>query len=141
MAIYLKTERTTPLRYPDRASYDVDVVNPILDEALVCHVGFVGPDGSPRVLPTLHVRVDDTLYLHGSTGSRTGLAAREGDLPVCVTVTLIDGLVFAGASVVAGMLVVEGHAVDGLHVYVGQQLAVGRPGGEVERAGWRKQLP
>jgi RimJ/RimL family protein N-acetyltransferase/nitroimidazol reductase NimA-like FMN-containing flavoprotein (pyridoxamine 5'-phosphate oxidase superfamily) len=94
METYLKTERTTPLRYPDRASYDVDVVNPILDEALVCHVGFVGPDGSPRVLPTLQVRVGDTLYLHGSTGSRTGLAARQGDLPVCVTVTLIDGLVF-----------------------------------------------
>jgi len=94
METYLRTDRTTPLRYPDRASYDVDVVNAILDEALVCHVGFAGPDGAPRVLPTLHVRVGDTLYLHGSTGSRTGLASRHGDLPVCVTVTLIDGLVF-----------------------------------------------
>jgi RimJ/RimL family protein N-acetyltransferase/nitroimidazol reductase NimA-like FMN-containing flavoprotein (pyridoxamine 5'-phosphate oxidase superfamily) len=94
MESYLKTERTTPLRYPDRASYDVDVVHEILDEALVCHVGFAGPDGAPRVLPTLHVRVGDILYIHGSTGSRTGLAARQDDLPVCVTVTLVDGLVF-----------------------------------------------
>ena len=51
METYLKTERTTPLRYPDRASYDADVVNPILDEALVCHVGFAGPDGAPGCCP------------------------------------------------------------------------------------------
>src|SRR5262249_57095098 len=94
METYVKNERTTPLRYPDRASYDVDVVNAVLDEAVVCHVGFAGPDGLPRVLPTLHVRVGDTLYVHGSTGSRAGLMVRPGDRPVCVTVTLIDGLVF-----------------------------------------------
>jgi nitroimidazol reductase NimA-like FMN-containing flavoprotein (pyridoxamine 5'-phosphate oxidase superfamily) len=70
-------------------------VHTILDEALVCHLGFTS-DGEPRVLPSLHVRIDDTLYLHGSTGSRPLLAAASpGGLPVCVTVTLIDGLVFA----------------------------------------------
>ena len=60
-----------------------------------CHLGFV-VDGEPRVLPTLHVRIGDTLYLHGSTGSRPLLAARgDGGLPVCVAVTLLDGLVYA----------------------------------------------
>ncbi|GII20558.1 bifunctional pyridoxamine 5'-phosphate oxidase family protein/GNAT family N-acetyltransferase [Planosporangium mesophilum] len=93
--MYLKTPRTTALRARDRIAYDADVVHPILDEAHVCHLGFV-VDGEPRVLPTLHVRIGDTLYVHGSTGSRPLLAARgpEG-LPVCVTVTLLDGLVYA----------------------------------------------
>jgi RimJ/RimL family protein N-acetyltransferase/nitroimidazol reductase NimA-like FMN-containing flavoprotein (pyridoxamine 5'-phosphate oxidase superfamily) len=95
MGTYLKTERTTANRDRDRMSYDAEVVHQILDEAYVCHLGFSSPDGGPRVLPTLHVRVGDTLYLHGSTGSRPLLAARSGDLPVCVTVTLLDGLVFA----------------------------------------------
>jgi uncharacterized protein len=89
--MYPETPRTTALRHRDRMSYDADVVHPIIDEAYHCHLGFV-VDGEPRVLPTLHVRVDDTLYLHGSTGSRPLLAAREG-LPVCVAVTLLDGLV------------------------------------------------
>jgi nitroimidazol reductase NimA-like FMN-containing flavoprotein (pyridoxamine 5'-phosphate oxidase superfamily)/RimJ/RimL family protein N-acetyltransferase len=95
---YLKTARTTPKRLGERASYDAEVVHGVLDEAYVCHLGFV-VDGEPRVLPTLHVRVGDTLYLHGSTGSGPLLAAREqaGEhgLQVCVTVTLIDGLVLA----------------------------------------------
>lgn len=87
------TPRTTPNRHLDRMSYDPAVVHAILDEAYLCHLGFV-VDGEPRVLPTLHVRVGDTLYLHGSTGSRPLLAARRG-LPVCVAVTLLDGLVLA----------------------------------------------
>ena len=66
----------------------------ILDEAYHCALGFV-VDGEPRVLPTLHVRVGDMLYLHGSTGSRPLLGARGDGLPVCVTVTLLDGLVYA----------------------------------------------
>ncbi len=91
--MYPRTPRTTALRDRGRMAYDADVVHAILDEAYVCHVGFV-VDGEPRVLPTLHVRVDDTLYVHGSTGSRPLLAARTPEgLPVCVTVTLIDGLV------------------------------------------------
>ncbi|MFG2036909.1 bifunctional pyridoxamine 5'-phosphate oxidase family protein/GNAT family N-acetyltransferase [Dactylosporangium sp. NPDC048998] len=79
---------------PERASYDVELAHAVLDEAYVCHLGFVA-GGEPRVLPTLHARVGDTLYLHGSTGSRPLLAARDGGLPVCVAVTVIDGLVLA----------------------------------------------
>ncbi|GAA0722333.1 GNAT family N-acetyltransferase [Dactylosporangium roseum] len=94
MDTYPKTARTTPKRLGERASYDAALVHSVLDEAHVCHVGFVA-DGEPRVLPTLHVRVGDTVYLHGSTGSRAMLTARERGLPVCVTVTLIDGLVLA----------------------------------------------
>ena len=84
---YPQTARTIPSRYPERASYDRDVAHELLDEAYVCHLGFV-VDGAPRVLPTLFVRVDDTLYIHGSTAARWPLEARYGDgLPVCVTVT------------------------------------------------------
>ncbi|NJC68290.1 GNAT family N-acetyltransferase [Planosporangium thailandense] len=93
--MYPATPRTTALRHRDRLTYDEDVVHAILDEALVCDLAFV-VDGAPRVLPTLHVRLDDTLYLHGSTGSRPLLAARDPEgLPVCVAVTLLDGLVLA----------------------------------------------
>jgi nitroimidazol reductase NimA-like FMN-containing flavoprotein (pyridoxamine 5'-phosphate oxidase superfamily) len=87
-----KTARTTLRRLPDRASYDRDTANAILDEALVCHVGFA-MEGEPFVIPTIHARVGGTLYLHGSAASRM---LREGrKLPVCVTVTLVDGLVMA----------------------------------------------
>ncbi|GIJ45921.1 hypothetical protein Val02_28070 [Virgisporangium aliadipatigenens] len=90
--MYTQTPRTTPSRSRERASYDADVVHAILDEALVCHLSFV-VDGMPRVLPTLHVRIDDTLYVHASTGSRPLLLARSGGLPVSIAATLIDGLV------------------------------------------------
>jgi RimJ/RimL family protein N-acetyltransferase/nitroimidazol reductase NimA-like FMN-containing flavoprotein (pyridoxamine 5'-phosphate oxidase superfamily) len=93
---YQQTARNTPRRKPERASYDVALAHAVIDEAYVCHVGYVS-DGEPRVLPTLHARVGDTLYLHGSTGSRPLLAARDGGLPVCVVITLIDGLVLARA--------------------------------------------
>lgn len=93
---YAPTPRTVPTRYRERARYDHDTVHAILDEALICHVGFVG-EGGPVVLPTIHVRQGETLYLHGSTGSHPMLAAATapGGLPVCVTVTLVDGLVLA----------------------------------------------
>jgi len=95
MADFEPTERTTATRLRDRMSYERVTANAILDEAYFCHLGFV-VDGEPRVLPTLHVRVGDTLYLHGSSGSRPLLAARGPDgLPVCVTVTQLDGLVLA----------------------------------------------
>jgi nitroimidazol reductase NimA-like FMN-containing flavoprotein (pyridoxamine 5'-phosphate oxidase superfamily) len=75
--------------------YHRDAVHAVLDEAYHCHLGFV-VDGEPRVLPTLQVRIADTVYVHGSTGSRPLLAARTADgLPVCLVVTLLDGLVFA----------------------------------------------
>ena len=90
--MYPSTPRTTPLRARERMAYDAGPVHAILDEAYFCHLGFV-VDGEPRVLPTLHVRVGSTLYVHGSTGSRPLLAARDGGLAVCVAVTLLDGLV------------------------------------------------
>lgn len=86
--------RTTPTRSRERVGYDRAAVHAVLDEATVCHVGFVA-DGEPVVLPQLHVRVGDTLYLHGSTGARALRLAGHGNLAVCVTVTLVDGLVLA----------------------------------------------
>jgi len=91
---YAITARTTPSRLPSRVSYDRAAVHAVLDEALVAHVGFV-IDGSPVVLPLLHARVGDVLYLHGSAGARVLRAARDGGMDVCVTVTLTDGLVLA----------------------------------------------
>ncbi|WP_329330047.1 pyridoxamine 5'-phosphate oxidase family protein [Streptomyces luteogriseus] len=93
---YTPTDRTVPTRSPDRASYDRDLVHGILDEAYVCHLGFVR-DGAPVVLPTLYARVGDRLYVHGSTGSRPLRAAGQADpgLEVCLTVTHVDGLVLA----------------------------------------------
>ncbi|MCO1595982.1 bifunctional pyridoxamine 5'-phosphate oxidase family protein/GNAT family N-acetyltransferase [Micromonospora sp. RHAY321] len=92
--MYPPTARTTPNRSRDKMSYDRVAAHAVLDEAYHCALGFT-VDGQPRVLPTLHVRIGDTLYLHGSTGSRPLLAARGDGLPVCVTVTLLDGLVYA----------------------------------------------
>ncbi|WFE49696.1 bifunctional pyridoxamine 5'-phosphate oxidase family protein/GNAT family N-acetyltransferase [Micromonospora sp. WMMD1155] len=92
--MYPPTARTTPHRSRDRMSYDEAAAHAVLDEAYDCALGFT-VDGRPRVLPTLHVRIGDTLYLHGSTGSRPLLAARGDGLPVCVAVTLLDGLVYA----------------------------------------------
>ncbi|WP_433532057.1 bifunctional pyridoxamine 5'-phosphate oxidase family protein/GNAT family N-acetyltransferase [Micromonospora sp. CA-263727] len=92
--MYPQTARTTASRSRDRMNYDPAAAHAVLDEAYHCALGFT-VDGEPRVLPTLHVRVGDTLYLHGSTGSRPLLAARGDGLPVCVAVTLLDGLVYA----------------------------------------------
>lgn len=92
---YRRTERTTPTRAVQRASYDRESVHAVLDEGTVCHLGFVR-DGAPVVLPTLYARIGERLYVHGSTGSRPLRAAggRTG-LAVCLTVTLVDGLVLA----------------------------------------------
>ncbi|GAB3010815.1 pyridoxamine 5'-phosphate oxidase family protein [Mycobacterium bourgelatii] len=91
---YRPTPHTTPTRYRERARYDRETVHRILDEALICHLGFVTAD-RPAVLPTTHARLGETLYMHGSTGSNPMLSAKPGGLPVCVTVTLVDGLVLA----------------------------------------------
>ncbi|MFE5720151.1 pyridoxamine 5'-phosphate oxidase family protein [Streptomyces erythrochromogenes] len=93
---YEPTDRTVPTRSRDRARYDRETVHSILDEAYICHLGYVR-DGAPVVLPTLFARVGEALYMHGSTGSRPLLAAGRTDpgLPVCVTVTHVDGLVLA----------------------------------------------
>jgi uncharacterized protein len=87
------TARTRVKRLPKRASYDRDAIYSILDTALVCHVGFA-LGGQPYVIPTLHVRIDDRLYIHGSAASRMLGAAADGT-PMAITVTHIDGLVLA----------------------------------------------
>ena len=89
----LKTERTTVRRLPKRGVYDRQTIEAILDEAVICHVGFVA-DGQPVVIPTIHTRVGETLYFHGSAASRM-LRTLKGGVPVCVTVTILDGLVLA----------------------------------------------
>ena len=93
MSSFTPTERTQVKRLPKRGMYDHETVFKILDEAFVCHVGFVG-DGQPYVIPTNFGRVGETLYLHGSAASRMLRTLSEG-IPVCVTVTLVDGLVLA----------------------------------------------
>lgn len=95
---YRSTTRTTPTRYRERARYDRETVHRVLDESLVCHLGYIR-DGRPVVLPTIHTRIDETLYIHGSSGSGPMLAARLSGMPVCVTVTLIDGLVLARSAI------------------------------------------
>lgn len=87
------TVRTTLKRLPKRGEYEREKINDILDEGFVCHVGFA-IDGQPFVIPTGYARVDDQLYIHGSVASRMLKNLSEG-LDVCVTVTLIDGLVLA----------------------------------------------
>jgi nitroimidazol reductase NimA-like FMN-containing flavoprotein (pyridoxamine 5'-phosphate oxidase superfamily) len=87
------SERTRVRRLPELARYDRGTIDAILDEALVCHLGFV-QDGQPYVIPTLHARVGDELYVHGSGASRT-LRELAAGTPVCVTVTLLDGIVLA----------------------------------------------
>jgi uncharacterized protein len=88
---YQPTQRTSLRRLPERARYDSETVHSVLDEGFICHVAFV-VDGQPYALPTGYARIGETLYLHGSTGSRLGL--RPG-MDVCVTVTLLDGIVLA----------------------------------------------
>lgn len=105
--------RTTVKRHPERGAYDREVIDSILDEALVCHVGFA-VDGQPFVIPTIHARDGDVLYLHGSPGSRL-LRNLRGGIEACVTVTLLDGLVLARS--------VYNHSMNYRSVVV-----IGRPG-------------
>ncbi|WP_243761297.1 pyridoxamine 5'-phosphate oxidase family protein [Streptomyces sp. YIM 98790] len=104
---YPPTDRTVPTRLRERARYDRELVHAVLDEGYLCHLGYLH-DGAPVVLPTLYARRGERLYLHGSTGSRPVRAAaapdrrrdgapqdEEDGLPVCVTVTHVDGLVLA----------------------------------------------
>ncbi|MGH9715075.1 MAG: pyridoxamine 5'-phosphate oxidase family protein [Candidatus Acidiferrales bacterium] len=93
MSQFVPTERTQVKRLPNRGAYDSETVFRILDEAFLCHVGFV-VDGQPFVIPTGYARVGQTLYVHGSAASRMLRTLSEG-VQVCVTVTLVDGLVLA----------------------------------------------
>ena len=90
---YTPTPRTRVIREAERGVYDREVAYRILDEGFLCHVGFVA-DGQPFVIPTSYGRKDDSLYVHGSAASRMLRQMKEG-VPVCVTVTLLDGLVLA----------------------------------------------
>jgi nitroimidazol reductase NimA-like FMN-containing flavoprotein (pyridoxamine 5'-phosphate oxidase superfamily) len=87
------TDRTRVVREPQRAVYDRETIYAILDEGIVCHVGFA-IEGQPFVIPTMYARVGDAIYFHGSAASRM-LRGASGGLSVCITVTLADGLVLA----------------------------------------------
>jgi uncharacterized protein len=104
--------RTRVQRLPRRGVYDGDTISAILDEGLVCHVGFV-VDGQPFVIPTTHVRLGDRLYIHGAAANRMLNTLAEG-VDACVTVTLLDGLVLARSAFKHSMnyrsVVVLGHA-------------------------------
>ncbi|HKY26690.1 MAG TPA: pyridoxamine 5'-phosphate oxidase family protein [Pyrinomonadaceae bacterium] len=93
MKTFEQTERTKLKRLPARGVYDRDLVYRILDEGLICHVGFA-VEGRPYVIPTGYARVDDQLYIHGSQASRMLRTLHRG-VEACVTVTLLDGLVLA----------------------------------------------
>jgi nitroimidazol reductase NimA-like FMN-containing flavoprotein (pyridoxamine 5'-phosphate oxidase superfamily) len=93
MGKFTPTPRTTLRRLPQRGEFDREAVYRIIDEGFVCHVAFV-VDGQPYAIPTSYGRAGETLYIHGSAASRM-LRSLSGGIPVCVAVTLIDGLVLA----------------------------------------------
>ncbi len=87
------SKRTKVKRLPARGAYDRETINGILDDGMICHVGFA-VDGQPYVIPTGYARIDDHVYIHGSSASRM-LRSLAGGVDVCLTVTLLDGLVLA----------------------------------------------
>ncbi|MEZ4512637.1 MAG: pyridoxamine 5'-phosphate oxidase family protein [Chloroflexota bacterium] len=93
MSAFAKTDLNRVRRLPDRGHYDKETIYPIIDEAYICHVGFVVEE-RPFVIPTIHARQGDTLLLHGATTSRM-LKTIQSGCPICVTITLLDGLVMA----------------------------------------------
>jgi hypothetical protein len=107
------SDRTRVRRVPSRAAYDQETIRAVLDEGLVCHLGFVD-DGQPYAIPTAYARLSDHLYVHGATASRMLRAAAGA--AVCVTVTLVDGLVLARSAFHHSMnyrsVVVLGTAVE-----------------------------
>lgn len=94
MNAYAPTPRTRVKRMPKRGRYEREVVHAILDAARVCHVGYA-IDGQPYVTPTAHWRDGERVYWHGSSASRMLRSLRPGGVPVCLTVTHLDGLVLA----------------------------------------------
>src|SRR5712675_533704 len=102
MSQFTPTDRTKVRRKPERGSYDRELIYSILDQAFVCHVAFIA-DGLPFVVPTNYVRVGDKLFLHGSIASRLMKTLASG-APFCLSVTLLDGIVFAPTAV--------GHSVN-----------------------------
>jgi nitroimidazol reductase NimA-like FMN-containing flavoprotein (pyridoxamine 5'-phosphate oxidase superfamily) len=112
MAATAPSQRSRVRRAPARADYARETIDAILDEALVCHLGFA-IDGQPYVIPTLHARLGDEVYIHGSAASRMATMLGAG-IPACLTVTLLDGLVLARSAFHHSMnyrsVVVLGHA-------------------------------
>lgn len=88
------TPRTRVRRLPELGVYEREAVHAILDEAIYCHLAWVGADGDPRVIPTIHARIDETLYVHGSAASNTLRQVKLG-VPIAIAVTLVDGIRFA----------------------------------------------
>jgi nitroimidazol reductase NimA-like FMN-containing flavoprotein (pyridoxamine 5'-phosphate oxidase superfamily) len=113
------SDRVRLRRKRERGSYDRAVIDAILDEALIAHLGIVDERGQPFVIPTLHARDGDLVYCHGSTASRT-LRALAAGAPACLTVSLIDGLVLArsamhhSANYRSAMLIGQAAIVEGL---------------------------
>jgi hypothetical protein len=111
------SDRVRLRRYRSRGSYDLDQIDAILDEALVAHLGIVDEEGQPFVLPTMHARLGNTVYCHGSAAGRT-MGVLESGAKVCLTVTLLDGLVLAravanhGANYRSVVILGEGRLVD-----------------------------
>lgn len=97
MPDFEKTSRNNVRRMPERGNYETETIYAIVDEAKICHVGFA-VDNQPYVIPTIHARHEDKLYLHGAPASRMLKHIQAGN-PICVTITLLDGLVL-GKSVV-----------------------------------------
>ncbi len=88
------TDRTRVRRHPERGAYDRATIDPIVDEALICHLAWITPEGTPRVIPTIHVRDGDVVYVHGSEASRT-LRGLRGGIECCIEITVVDGIVLA----------------------------------------------
>jgi nitroimidazol reductase NimA-like FMN-containing flavoprotein (pyridoxamine 5'-phosphate oxidase superfamily) len=95
--VYAASTRVMYTRRSDHARYDAQAINSLLDESLICHVAYVD-DGDPIVVPVIHTRIDETLYLHTAAGSRLAQLAAEGTR-LCVTVSLLEGLVLARSQV------------------------------------------
>ena len=88
------SDRTRVRRHPERGVYDRATIDAILDDALLCHVAWVTPEGTPRIVPTIHVRIGDEVFIHGSEASRTLRGLRTG-VECCLEVTIVDGIVLA----------------------------------------------
>jgi len=128
------TEQTRLVREAHRAVYDRELIYKILDEAYVCHVGFAS-EGQPFVIPTMFARIGDAILFHGSAASRM-LRGLSGGLPVCITVTLTDGLVLARS--------VFNHSMNYRSVVaLGQATLIGNPGEKLQalQAFTEKLLP
>jgi hypothetical protein len=110
------SERTTLHRYAHRAAYDRPTINAILDQAIVCHVGLQTDKGFPVVIPLAYGRVGDIVYLHGSAASRLFRGARRSSVEICMTVTMVDGLVVARSTYNTDInyrsVMVIGHATE-----------------------------